>query len=854
MQKRVVCALLFLIMILGMFPITVPGKAASVNGLTYEIADGQVTIKGCTASISGELVIPDSIEGYPVTAIGGYAFHGCSGLTSVTIPDSVTIMYEGAFGGCTGIADVHISDLGQWCKIMFYSRDANPLHGGADIYINGDKITKLVIPEGVTKINGYAFIGCTSLVDVTIPSSVTNIGKIAFDNCTGLRYNIYDSGKYLGNENNPYIALLSATDTNISGIDIHPNTKVIGTNAFTGCTKLKCITIPDHVTSLCSAVFSGCSGLTEVILPNGITKIETMMFNGCKSLTQVTIPDGVTAIENMAFESCKGLNSVTIPPSVTKVGYGAFNNCSGLTQVHISDLGAWCNIDFSSQSSNPLSPGAALYMQGIKQTTLIIPEGTTAIKPYVFCGYKSLTDVTINDGVTSLGEYAFYRCTRLAKVTLSDSVNDIGDSAFSDCTSLKKVTVPGGVSKIGNSAFFRCTGLSSVTIANGVTTIGDSAFADCSSLVDLALPSSVAMIGSSAFLRCTGLTGVTISACVTDIENYAFAGCTGISTISFVGNAPQIKDRTFGDVTAQVCYPGDDTTWTEAVRQNYGGTLTWKPHSIKLPDHDNTTCTTDGTKSGSCEYCGEYISVAQSAYGHSFTHYTSNNNATCTADGTKSAKCDRCEVTDTVVDSGSAGHWFTNYISNENYTCTIDGTKTAKCDRCNATDTVVDVGSADHRYINGRCIFCDEENPCWIGATVSGAVISHGAGEVTLTFTPSCETIPTAVLMISGAEYTVDLDPGEYVVGVSQKGSVSRTYRLQLTEGDNTLELKLHQYGDVNGDGNLNMGDVAKAYAHSKKTNYLRDEYQRQCADFNGDGRIDVGDVAKFYALAKVKS
>lgn len=171
MQKRVICVLLILTMTLGMLPLALPVKAASVNGLTYEIVDGQVTIMDCTDSVSGKLIIPDTIEGYPVTVIGidafsrctgltsvtipnsvtrirANAFYYCTGLTSVTIPDSVTAIDDYAFSGCTALTAVHISDLAAWCNIQFAYYDANPLLCGADLYINGEKKTELVIPEG----------------------------------------------------------------------------------------------------------------------------------------------------------------------------------------------------------------------------------------------------------------------------------------------------------------------------------------------------------------------------------------------------------------------------------------------------------------------------------------------------------------------------------------------------------------------------------------------------------------------------------------------------------------------------------------------------------------------------------
>ena len=208
-----------------------------------------------------------------------------------------------------------------------------------------------------------------------------------------------------------------------------------GTATVSGCDRtVTSIKIPSNVesngqtytvTSIGNGAFSWCSGLTSVYIPDGVTSIGDFAFSECRNLTSVTIPGSVTSIGNGAFSYCKGLTSVTIPGSVTSIGYGAFSECSGLTSVDILD-------------------------------------GVTSIGDFAFVACDGLTSVTIPDSVTSIGNSAFDSCDSLTSVTIPDSVTSIGDSAFEFCYSLNSITIPDSVTSIGNGAFYRCTGLTSV--------------------------------------------------------------------------------------------------------------------------------------------------------------------------------------------------------------------------------------------------------------------------------------------------------------------------------------------------------------------------------------------------------
>ena len=263
------------------------GYPSSVNipeKFTYEGVEYSVTCIGAFAFNSfGEysnltsVTIPNS-----VTRIEPEAFDGCSNLTSVTIPNSVTDIGYSAFGECNGLTSVHITDLEAWCRISFGSSDANPLYYAHHLYLNGEEVKDLVIPNSVTSLGKCAFNGCSGLTSLTIPNSVTGIEGYAF-------------GEYSG---------------------------------------LTSVSIPNTLTSIGTAVFWGCSSLVSVTIPNSVTSIGAYAFRECSSLTSVTIPNSVSQIAQDAFHDCSGLTSVTIGSSVTTIGGMAFANCSNLKEVY----------------------------------------------------------------------------------------------------------------------------------------------------------------------------------------------------------------------------------------------------------------------------------------------------------------------------------------------------------------------------------------------------------------------------------------------------------------------------------------------------------------------------------------
>lgn len=277
-----------------------------------------------------DLVIPDG-----VTSIGDYVFAGCSSMTTVTIPSSVTSIGKDAFKDCKNVKSVYISDLTAWCKISFKTFASNPIRNSHSLSLNGNIIEELVIPEGVTSINDYAFYRCFDLTSVSIPNSVTTIGDWVFEGCK-----------------------------NLTSISIPSSVTAIGGYAFSNCQNLTSIIIPSSVTTIGDLAFSS-SGITSIIIPKNVKSIGVSIFLLCKDLKSISveegnsffesdekcnviiesktkkmianlwntiIPDGVTSISQAVLWSLNG-KTIIIPQSVNNIDIYAFEYCSNLKAI-----------------------------------------------------------------------------------------------------------------------------------------------------------------------------------------------------------------------------------------------------------------------------------------------------------------------------------------------------------------------------------------------------------------------------------------------------------------------------------------------------------------------------------------
>ena len=575
-------------------------KTETVDGLIYTLLDdGTYEVSGIEATDTTELVIPAKVNNKDVTKIGDQAFRNCTSLTSVTIPAGVTSIGEYAFSGCTSLADivipdsvtsigghafarcsnlkrVNISDIAAWCNIdflpsyvgeVYFPQHTNPLGQGALLYLDGELVTNLVIPNDVQKVKKYAFYGCESLISVTFENGVSGIGEYSFSACERLAsITLPDSITYI--HGSAFIGCSGMQKVNISSLSAWLNIELDQTKINNSSSSGS-----DSKTPLDQGAGLYIDGelVTDIVIPEGIKNIPSYSFYGYDSLKSVTISDSVTSIGDFAFYGCTSLTSITIPQNITNVGTDVFGYCLQIQHIYISDISAWITGD---SYGIPANSGAKLYLDGELVTDLVIPEGVEFIGVSAFNGIHSITSVTIPSSVKNIDDYAFANCSNLESVTIGKGVETIGVNPFANCNKLETITVD------KDNSFYHVAGnclieTKTKTLVGGcntsviptdgsVTSIAESAFDYCTELESIVIPDSVESIGYKAFYRCSALTNITIGKGVTYIDDNAFDSCKRLNDVYYRGTEEEW-------LTNVVIRSGNDYLISATIHYNYQG-------------------------------------------------------------------------------------------------------------------------------------------------------------------------------------------------------------------------------------------------------------------------------------------
>jgi len=502
--------------------------------------------------ISGDITLPLSYKGKPTKFAD---FSKCSKITSITfLGDEEEISYflehwnrfykifDYDFNNIKNILPATIIYVGTTCCGYFGEMPKNysvTINEGTTAIsyraFDGEQnLQRVVMPDSVIEISENAFSGCVNLADLVLSQNIEYIDYGAFYNTAWLN-NQPDGIIYVGKTLFKYKGeMLEKTS-----IVVKDGTKCIASAAFTGCTSLVDITIPDSVARIGLVALSGTAWYDNQ--PDGVVYAGKVAYEYKGTMpenTSIIIKDGTKGIGERAFEFCSGLMSITIPDSVTSIGRSAFSRCEGLKSI-------------------------------------TIPDNLSSIGDSVFEFCSRLTDVTIPDSVTSIGENAFYGCSRLTSITIPETVMTIGWAAFSGCSGLTSITIPENVMSIGWAAFSGCSGLTSITVSNAnnkfysdgnciIETDTKTLIAGCKTSV-IPTDGSVTKIGCEAFSGCTGLTSITIPDSVTSIDEGAFVGCSSLTKIIIPDTVTSIGKYVFEDCSSltKIYYKGTAEDWAK---------------------------------------------------------------------------------------------------------------------------------------------------------------------------------------------------------------------------------------------------------------------------------------------------
>ena len=722
--------------------IAIPSSVKEINSSTFE---------NCV-----NLTVVTLPEG--MTGIGRCAFADCKRLTDIVIPGTVTSIGDDVFGG-SGITSITIPDSVTELGVRFVDPDVDIVGESAAVkqwLSDRAKDDGFIIGLYEDKDGCYIEEYIGTATEVVIPSSingqpVTMLESRAFANCR-------------------YITSVEIPDSVTETLD----------GVFSGCTALKTVIIPNSLTVITADMFAGCTGLESLTIPSSVTYIQPDAFRDCSALKSIVLPEGVEGIGECAFEGCSALTSVTLPDTLESIIGSAFKGCVSLKSIYIpstvTKINDWCETEedttaippyitiicaagseaerYALEHGNPIEyvaaatdfeyalndDGESYTITGYKgdATDLIIPakhdgKPVTAIGGAAFYKNTSLTSAVIPTGVTKIDASTFYGCTSLTSIVIPNGLTEIGGYAFADCSSLTSVEIPDSVTTIYGEAFNGCKGLTNVRLSSGVTFIQAKTFANCSSLTSVVIPDGVEIIGVDAFANCSSLTNITIPDSVTTINAGAIPATAMIICNEGTAAAAYAKElkqqnctHVWQDSVCTLCGKVCEHEWEKGTCENCGLVCTHPAEQCgecwEYLDYDALEYVDEGDyhtvkstveKTLLCFVCYEKIKTGeQKQVTEHYLHSYEDGSLTCSDCGhTKLESCTH----ENMVYSISSEEDSYSYVDAATHTVTLKNTKCYNCWECGYTaeEAMPDTQKvAYHTYdeTSGKCV-CGAEKP-----------------------------------------------------------------------------------------------------------------------------------------------
>lgn len=488
-----------------------------------------------------DVIVPESFthheHEYEIVAIGEKAFYRCSGLASVSLPNTVIEIKQQSFSGCSEmdniylntnlqkIGDAAFSDCSSVSRIVLPNSVSDV---GNNAFSNCTHLESIVLPNQLTKISDGLFNGCSSLSSISIPNSVQSIGQCSFERTSV-------TSVIIPNETTVIKFGAFCECDRLETITFGSNLERIEERAFSSCSSLLSVELPENVLYVGDYCFSVCTNLRTVRLSANMTAINKGTFASCSSLSEFDTDNNITTIGEKAFYHCESLAALTIGKNMNSIAVDAFENCSMLSAIYYNAFNCE-NIGHTNYKS---------CFSDCPISNLVFGDNVASIPSYIFYNCSGISELDLPNSIVSIGNYAFYNCQGIIELHLPSSLTHIGDFAFFNCDGISgNLNIPASVSEVCNKAFSFCDNITNLSIVSSLS-ICNEAFSGCSRLSTVYYNAPHSTTDTPLFIDCDAITELIIGESVEVIPDNAFKECGGSIVFENMANIREIGFNSF---------------------------------------------------------------------------------------------------------------------------------------------------------------------------------------------------------------------------------------------------------------------------------------------------------------------